>query len=212
MKNQIFTCGIFFCFVFIYTEPLQSVEIAHFGKRIQPDGFLVEWSAKTVHNWDNEGLWYWDAINTPEGVSGYIRSEKAVGCSSWTFIVEPSGRGKPIEMKVPLEESNDKNLYTMDTELYKESQMVVFEWVVPWNRADLDAGKQYALDIRGRSSCGDILPPLMINGSKDPPTRLITPKIIFQGVFIVILLALYIIIRIKIRNQTRRKRSLRREA
>lgn len=212
MKSFCFVISLLFCFIFNLSKPVYCVEVARFGKRIQPDGFLIEWSGKTVHNWDNQRVWYWDAINTPDGIAGYIRSNKSVPCSSWTFIIEPSGKGKPLVMKVPPEVSNKNAVYNMDLQLYTDSSKVVFEWVIPWNRTDLDANQQYAIDIRGRSVCGDILPPLIINGSKDPPVRLITPKLIFQSVFIIILLTLYIIIRIKIRKKTRRKGLPHREA
>jgi hypothetical protein len=188
-----------------------SVDIDRYGKRIQLDGYLIEWNNRTAHVWDNSGVWYWDAINTPEGIAGYIRSEHAVPCTSWTFVIEPSGNSEPLLINVSPGAPPQEH-YSIDRDLLTSSSAISLEWIIPWDQADLDVHNQYAIDLRGRSACNEILPPLILSGSKDPPKRIITPKIIVQAVFIALLLTFYIIMRIRIRNQTLRRRSPHREA
>jgi len=183
----------------------ESVEIDRYGKRIQLDGFLIEWSEKYSKKWDSSGVWQWDVVNTPEGISGYFKSTATLSCSSWTLLVESSGKGKPFIITVPSTDENSQQFYRIDQELLKESSRLVVEWVIPWDAAELDTRGRYALDIRARDECGDTLPSIMITGSKEPPQRIITGKIIAQVVAIVILLVLYIVFRIKIMHQKRRK-------
>jgi hypothetical protein len=197
-------------FIFITSYQIfsqQSVEIDRYGKRIQLDGYLIEWSEKHSKKWDSSRNWFWDVVNTPEGISGYFRSEGAVACSSWTIIIESSGNGKPLRINFPSNSADQLSFYRIDQELFKDSSKIVIEWVVPWKDADIDSKGKYALDIRAHSVCGDALPSIMITGSKEPPKKVITNKMIFQIIFIVILLILYILFRIKIRPQKPRKRS-----
>lgn len=184
----------------------ESVEIDRYGKRIQLDGFLVEWSDKYSKKWDSAGVWLWDVINTPEGVSGYFKSTTALPCSSWSFLIESSGNGKPFIITIPSSDEHHQQFYRFDHELFKESSRITVEWVIPWDAADLDNRDRYALDTRARDGCGDTLSSIMITGSKEPPQRIITRKIIVQAVAIVVLLVLYIVFRIKIMRQKRRKR------
>ncbi|MBN1601198.1 MAG: hypothetical protein JW915_06290 [Chitinispirillaceae bacterium] len=184
----------------------ESVEIDRYGKRIQLDGFLVEWSEKYSKKWDSAGVWLWDVINTPEGISGYFKSTRALPCSSWNFLIESSGNGKPFIITIPSADEPHQQFYRFDHELFKESSRLAVEWVIPWNAADLDNKGRYALDTRARDGCGDTLSSIMITGSKEPPQRIITGKIIIQAVAIVVLLVLYIVFRIKIMHQKRRKR------
>jgi hypothetical protein len=202
-----------FIFIICYQIfPQQSVEIDRYGKRTQLDGYLIEWSEKQSKKWDSSGKWFWDVVNTPEGISGYFRSAGAVSCSSWTIIIESSGNEKPFRISFPSDSAIQHSFYRIDQELYKDSSKLVIEWVVPWNDADVDSKGKYALDIRAHTVCGDTLPSIMITGSKEPPKKIITSKIVIQTAVIVLLLILYIFFRIKIRPRKPRKRSLHQEA
>jgi len=41
------------------------------GRRIQVDGFLLEWSGADTRVWPGS-LWRWDAVSTVDGVAGYV--------------------------------------------------------------------------------------------------------------------------------------------
>jgi hypothetical protein len=208
MNNLFMKCFIFLFIFCIQLFSQESVEIDRYGKRIQLDGFLIEWSEKHSKKLDSTGIWLWDVINTPEGISGYFRSTEALACSSWSIIIESSGNSKPFIINIPSGEDQHQSFYRIDQELFKESSRIAVEWVIPWDKADVDNRGRYALDIRARDGCGDTVSSIMITGSKEPPRRIITGKIIVQVVIIAILLILYIVFRIKIMHQKRRKRSL----
>lgn len=185
----------------------QSTEIDRYGKRIQIDGYLVEWSEKTSKKWDNTVSWLWDVVNTPEGISGYFRSETAVPCSSWNISIETAGSRKPFSINAVPGSATENRSFKIDQELYKETKKLVIEWVIPWEQADVDTLGRYALDIRSVASCGDTtVSSIMITGNKEPPVKIITNKVIIQGIFIVLLLTFYIVVRIKIMRKKHRKR------
>ncbi len=185
----------------------ENTEIDRYGKRIQVDGYLVEWSEKFSKKWDNSGNWLWDVMNTPEGISGYFRSKTAVPCSTWNISIESPGRQKPFIIAPGSAKTAQNGSFRIDQELYKETQKLVIEWAIPWEQADVDTLGRYALDIRALTSCGDTTgSSIMITGNKEPPVKIITNKVIIQGIFIVILLSFYIYVRIKIMRKKHRKR------
>jgi hypothetical protein len=187
----------------------QSIEIDRYGKRIQIDGFLVEWSEKYCKKWDSSGKWLWDVVNTPEGISGYIRSKTAVPCSSWNITLESPGSRKPFTIDANPGSTAQNSFFRIDQELYKETQKLVIEWVIPWDEADVDTLGRYALDIRLNNRCRDTaISSIMITGNKKPPEKIITNKVIVQGSIIAILLSVYIYIRTKFIRKKHQKRSL----
>jgi hypothetical protein len=193
------------CSFKLYSQ--QNIEIDRYGKRVQIDGYLVEWSEKYSKKWDSSGTWLWDVINTPEGISGYIRSETAVPCSSWNITIESPGKRIPFTINANPGDTDQKSFYRIDQELYKETKKLVIEWVIPWEQADIDTLGRYALDIEAHDRCGDTAAPsIMITGKKDPPAKIITNKVIVQGLIIAILLSVYITVRIKFIRKKRQKR------
>lgn len=185
----------------------QSIEIDRYGKRVQIDGYLVEWSEKYSKKGDSSGKWLWDVINTPEGISGYIRSETAVPCSSWNITIESPGSRKPFTIDANPGSTAQNTFYRIDQELYKETKKLVIEWVIPWEEADIDTLGRYALDIQVHNICGDTaISSIMITGNKKPPAKIITNKVLIQGLIIAILLSIYIYVRIKFMRKKHRKR------
>jgi hypothetical protein len=201
---KIFPILLLFC-IQLFSQ--QSIEIDRYGKRVQIDGYLVEWSEKYCKKLDSSGTWFWDVVNTPEGLSGYFRSKTAVPCSSWIITLESPGRRKPFTIDANPGSTTQNSSFRIDQELYKETQKLVIEWVMPWEQTDVDTLGRYALDIRAHTRCGDsTVSSIMINGNKEPPVKIITNKVIIQGIFIIILLSFYIYVRIKIMRKKRRKR------
>jgi hypothetical protein len=149
-----------FCSVFAR----EVVDISRSGRRIQRDGFLIEWSEKSRREWSGSTVWYWDAVNTPEGVAGYFHSE-ATRCSSWTFQADVRhGASLPLELSVPdTGETTGRFFCTARTQ--RDSLFVLTaEWVIPWDSVAVDSGGTYAIHLAGHSACGDTLQPLLCTG------------------------------------------------
>ena len=77
-----------------------TFDISRSGRKIQLDGFLMDWMEKNRQAWSGSALWSWDAVNTADGVAGYFHMDGAPACSSWNFKVD-AGRHGPCEMTCP---------------------------------------------------------------------------------------------------------------
>jgi len=186
-------------------------DIDRYGRRIQVDGFLMEWSEKTAKTWENRIKWYWDAVNTPEGLAGYLRTSEADFCPSWDFSIDPHGSSSPQYLKWPADTSM-KAIYRADTTSGKGSKELIIEWVVPWDSLQVDSSGTYVIELNGNSGCGDSLSPMLLTGTKEKPPSVFTRKVVTQIVLIVLLLVIYLAVRVRASNQTRRKGSLHRSA
>jgi hypothetical protein len=184
-----------------------NIDINKFGKQIQLDGFLMEWSAQDARVWGKDStLWYWDAGNSAEGIAGYFRSAAAVKCSTWSFKFDSQADVPLIIMNVS-GDSLEKPFYRIDSKLYDSTNIVVLEWKIPWQRIGLDTSGNYAFQLKGESGCGDSLPALLITGSKEKPQGIITATLIIRGILIIVLLVIYVIVSIRMRNRTHQKGS-----
>jgi len=201
----------FCCFCGFICAQKTSNDIDRFGRRIQLDGFLLEWNQKTAHVWENDTVrWYWDAVNTVDGLAGYFRSDSAARCSTWLFSIIPQADVEPITIKIGKDISNEQELYKIDLKLYDSTGLIVSEWLIPWERLGVDSTGHYAFIATGRSECTDSLPPILITGEKERPEGFFTTSFIVRMVLIAALLIVYIITSFKIRNRNRQKESLHR--
>jgi hypothetical protein len=141
----------------------RAFDITRFGKRIQLDGFLIDWNESGRRSW---GGWYWDAINTPEGVAGYF-SSASVRCAAWTFILDAAGgASRPRVMAVTNAADGAVRGYTcVNSEPHGSAAAVTVEWLLPWDSLAVDSAGAYAVRMAGTSACGDTLRSLLLKGS-----------------------------------------------
>jgi hypothetical protein len=185
-----------------------SIAVKGYGRRIQLDGFLLEWNAQSAHAWKNrDQLWYIDAIATTEGLSGYIRSDSSVSCSSWTFSFrQPFGK-EPVELKIPPSESS---IYKIDSKLWESEKKITIEWLIPWEHIAFDSAGVYRLFLAGTSDCGDSLLGLQISGIRNQAgERVSVMSLIFRGILIIVLIVVYLMINAKVRERNLRKKGIR---
>ena len=188
------------------TEAQQDFDISGFGKRIQTDGFLMEWSSKTVKKWYRDSLWYWDAINTPDGVSGYIRSKNAVNCSSWVFTIDPYGDTTPLNIRIPYDSASES--YCLDYHVYDSLKLITFEWVLPWKSIEVDSDGVYSVRVTAKSECGDSLSSMLLIGSKKKKDKFFSKE--FYVHIILISLLFYAFTTIILKVTQKKSRTVRR--
>jgi len=164
-----------------------SASIERRGRRVEVDGFLLEWSRQDAREW-GDSLWKWDAINTAEGAAGYFASRNAQACSSWAFTI--SANNKTLEIKVP--EHAVTNFFAFDRGSFENEGIYTIEWLVPWDVI----GNESALTINAANICGDTLETLRLSVIRESPPS--NPKnnyiIIMIGTLIAIIVAAYIYI------------------
>jgi hypothetical protein len=173
------------------------------GRRIQADGFLLEWRGADARAWPGSA-WRWDALSTADGVAGYFEADTgAAGCRDWAFAVRAAKAGKALSMRIPGPPSG--GFFAFDREAFDAGGALRAEWIVPWEFFD-DAGDPdaYELSVSAVSACGDTLQPLVLS-VKDPKSPGAPEGLLTKIVMIVLVAALTVILaavrRKKIKNQ-----------
>jgi hypothetical protein len=186
----------------------QSVSITHTGRKTQLDGFLVDWIEKNRLAWNGSTVWSLDAINTKDGVAGYFYASGKPACSSWVFKVE-TGRNGPHAIIASAAKDTETNIYCVNRD--RQSSITV-EWIFPWDSIAVDENGNYAITIQGNSTCGDSLEPLGLTGKMFAKTGSLPKNFAPKILMIILLLAVFIVLQIRIRKKTRRKESPRQSA
>ncbi len=170
------------------------------GRNIQRDGFLLEWDIDQSRRFAPGLDIRWDAMNTPEGFAGYVQypySADKCGTRTFFFEREEADTILVMELQTPGPEGKAYNVH-LDTE--RQDSLIAAEWLIPWTELKPDSGGNYRIRLSVQDSCDQQAPTLVISGKtnllkKDAPETISSPRLIFQGVIIAILLIAYILVR-----------------
>ena len=169
-----------------------SANVERRGRRVEIDGFLLEWNRQDARKWD-DSLWTWDAVNTAEGAAGYFSAQGARACSSWAFTI--SADGKALGIKVPEEAA--ANFFAFDRGSFESEGIYAIEWLVPWGII----GSDNVITLNAANVCGDTLETLRLSVVREIPQY--GPKnnyiIMITGALIAII-AVYIFINKKMKK------------
>jgi hypothetical protein len=208
----------FLIFIFLFPASCSlladTFQVNRSGRRIQLDGFLMDWIAQERRPWGGSSGWVWDAVNTPEGVAGYFHSRREQ-CSSWVFFTDASRlKSKPWEMRVSGTAEMTNTFYRATSAAHDSAHALTVEWVIPWDSIAADSSGAYAIHVAGRSACGDSLQPLLLAGSLYAMVKhsWLPPRFAERIILIVVLLAVFIVMQFKVRKKTHRRGSLGRSA
>jgi uncharacterized membrane protein YjfL (UPF0719 family) len=191
---------------------LDTLVVSKSGRRIQLDGFLLDWTGNGRYVWRNSNGWVWDAVNTPEGLAGYFHCGM-IACSSWTMYADLH-RLKTSPWRMTLGDSAQSGDAGFKAIRMARDTMfsITFEWVIPWDSVTLDSNGVYAVPVAAESGCGDTLDPFLIVGSRDGTASALPPWFAGRVALIVVLLVAFIALQLTMRKKTRRRGSLRRSA
>ncbi len=118
------------------------------GRRIQLDGILIEWDVAEARVLSAEHTILFDAIQTPEGLTGYIRFPAADTCDNWRFRFQS---GEEQWELVP-RTSVDQPFYAFEREA---DTLGNFEWILPWQKLETDTSGVFRATMKGDNGCGD---------------------------------------------------------
>jgi hypothetical protein len=150
----------------IFADPGITADISsRQGRRVQIDGFLLEWNSQNASPW-GDSQWMYDAINTADGVAGYFTSQTASSCSAWVFTIDPLIHGKAIEIRIPEETASE--FFAFDRGSFENYGIHTVEWVVHWDVLGEKISCEYRLLLNAASACGDTLPQITLTTCHAP--------------------------------------------
>jgi len=154
----------------------KEINLVRRGRKIQVDGFLLEWRGADANVWPGSN-WRWDAVSTAEGVAGYVSLPAGIGSgggnagindsasaaadSDWVFEIKAVNTGKSLEINLPGQPSG--KYFAFDKEDFDAGGSLTAEWVVPWeffNDGDGEDSATYKLSISvsGKTGGGALRP------------------------------------------------------
>jgi len=130
-------------------QPASEIEIAAMQRVIQCDGFLMEWSEQQARPM-GEGI-VWDAVQTPDGVAGYVRATRQSRCRLAEVLVVREDEVDSIELAVPGTGAACCPFHAVQFDTAAGETVVEFQ--LTWNRLGSSASSgQYRLRLEALDS------------------------------------------------------------
>jgi len=135
------------------------VNIVRNGRRIQVDGFLLEWSGADANVWPGSN-WRWDAVSTVDGVAGYV-SFNDTAAANWQLTLKAANTGRTLNISLPGKPSGENFAY--DKGAFDAGGPLTAEWIVPWDYFDDgEDSATYELTLAASGADGGQLQPLVL--------------------------------------------------
>ena len=183
---------------------IPTVDIQETGRKIQLDGFLLEWNEATARTWNGDRRLIWNAVNTPEGFTGFLKNTTADSCRIDSVRLCGS-RGISCWTIRLASDAVKSSLSTAFAVARDTGSLYSAEFVLPWFALAKPGEKQYRVEMTAFSACGDSSK-IVCSGNMvtAPAASLLTPKIKVQIAFIAVLLAAFAFLQFSVRKKTRR--------
>jgi hypothetical protein len=182
--------------------PMTTFIVAKTGRKVQLDGFLLEWPKDGAKKMGAASLWMWDALNTKEGLTGYFKAPAAAG-NDWTFLFLPERLSSYSKMKLSFSSDSGQSFYRISRPGSSLDSSMTGEWVIPWATIAIDSLGKYKVGIVAYSDRGDTLPAMVLAG--EAPRENAPPswgKVYFKAALLVALLGVLFYIQRKIKRKT----------
>jgi hypothetical protein len=171
---------------------VQIHPVARDGRKIQLDGFLLEWKKSDARPLGRDSSWSWDAINTREGLTGYFKAEKQPVCKGpWTFRFLPCRLSPYLAMEIHTDPAAADSFYRVTHSETVPEKDVTCEWIIPWKNVCHDSAGEYQVGLFAFDACGDSVQPLILTGHiynpKKPSWGGAYGKMILVGIMLVLL-------------------------
>jgi hypothetical protein len=208
MKNVKFIALILLCGLKLLLSAQQRFHVDQSGKAIQVDAFLIEWKSEDADTSKETFPIIWDAINTPQGVAGYIRYSNDDSCLLTDVKIFPDMNNMHTFMKFSYDTSiKGAGFYAYEKSYEDNKTSITTEWVIPWDSIPVDSLNQYEIGFILSNSCNEMTKPLTFYGKRAivKKGRILTPKVIAQIVTIIILLLLFLRLKAKAKKLNLRR-------
>ncbi|MBD3316316.1 MAG: hypothetical protein GF344_11060 [Chitinivibrionales bacterium] len=184
------------------------VRVEERGRAIQRDGFLPEWRPEKARTLGGDAL-TWDAVNTAEGLAGYVRYSRVGSCSLWTLKFFPNMGALQRNFTMTMDSSNGGWFYSVYEWEDDTGEMVSAEWIIPWDTISVDTAGEYEVGMYAASACGDTLESVVLSGNRNQSESgggVFSAGLIFQILVAVVLLVFYFVLQARARKKYVRKK------
>ncbi len=187
-----------------------DIALVNTGRRIQLDGFLLEWSSKTRSPLGESTQSFFDVVATPDGVAGYCIFSAAQKCGMQEIRLLPDMRALHRVVAIPLVESAIPN--TLCATSMNGTDRIV-EWLLPWDSIPRKDSLSYRIGMVVMNACTSVVAVKTIIGEfKKPssPPRIISPMLITQGIVVLLLFVAFFYVKARFvgKRSPRRKKRL----
>jgi len=134
------------------TVDKKDKNVVRSGRKIQVDGFLLEWRGEDANIWPGSD-WRWDAVSTVDGVAGYVSlpagtikdivnntinndSTDAANRPDLVLTLRAVNTGRTLKINLPGQPSGAH--FAFDKEEFDAGGPLTAEWIVPWEYFDDD--------------------------------------------------------------------------
>jgi hypothetical protein len=203
MLNNVF---LFIVAAVFFSDALSMTDftVARTGRKVQLDGFLLEWPKDSAKKMSADWPWRWDAINTAEGLTGYFKAPASVG-DDWTFSFLPQRLSPYSKMVLSFSSDSGQSFYRVSRPGGSPDSSITAEWVIPWSGIAVDSLGDYRVGIVARDGRGDTLPAVVLSGRAFREKAASQwGKVYLKAIFLVALLLLLFYVQRKVKRRTMR--------
>ena len=209
MKSIKITGLLLLCFFLSQSAAQQNLTVDRIGREIQVDAFLLEWKEEDSKKLEQDAfIFTWDAINTPQGLAGYIWYEYTDTCYISTVHFNTQTDSPERYMKMIIDTAvSELEFYAFDKSVKDSVTSITTEWLIPWDSMPVTADGQYEIKLTAYTSCKDTLNPVTLTGQyliKKRGRKNYSQRIVIQVISIAILLALFIMLKSRAKKLNRR--------
>jgi hypothetical protein len=196
--------GAVFVFNVIASAGIPIVDIQETGRKIQLDGFLLEWNEATARSWNGDRRLIWNAVNTPEGFTGFLKNTTADSCR--IDSIRLCGSREISCWTIRLANDAVKSSLSAGFAVAKDTgSLYSAEFAMPWFALAKPGEKRYRVEMTAFSVCGDSSKIVCCGDvAAIPAASFLTPKIKVQIAFIAVMLAAFVFLQLSVRKKTRR--------
>ncbi len=186
---------------------LTTYSITKTGRRVQLDGFLLEWIKDSAKTLGTDTRWTWDALNTKEGLTGYFKAPASAG-SDWSFAFLPQRLSTYSKMNLRFSPDSAKSFFRVSLPGASLDSSMVAEWVIPWRNIAIDSlTGDYKVGVMAFDGRGDTLPPVVFTGRAfREKTQAPWGKVYSKAVVLLILLIALFYVQKKVKKKSTLKR------
>jgi hypothetical protein len=185
------------------------VTVERNGRRIQRDGFLLEWPFEAARRLEDTHDVKLDLMQTPEGCAGYVRFMDADSCVRWVFRIypRPTDTGHFFAMTADTARGKGR-FHALDVIRTDTATHCALEWVVPWDSLAVGPDGAYEFGLDWNSPCGGAASMILVSGRQDRGAagKAVPPRLANQVILIAALLLAFIYLKVRAKRYSRTRR------